>query len=231
MSSREPEQRLPTRKQAIARGYDALDERCFMPIKFHRRCIQLAGQIDGLALDLGCGPGFLMHALRERHPQLRIVGCDLSYGLCSKAQARNPGTPIIEGDAEVLPFHDHQFDVVFMTEVLEHLLAPRQALHEIRRVLKPGGRLVLSVPNRDWLKYDRYIVRHTPFQPVEDHWYRVAELRELLTSVGLQVTERHGAEKLYFGGGLMHLLERVALALSQHLRERMKRLIIIAMRP
>jgi hypothetical protein len=91
--------------------------------------------------------------------------------------------------------------------------------------------LVLSVPNRDWLKYDRYIVRHTPFQPVEDHWYRVAELRELLTSVGLQVTERHGAEKLYFGGGLMHLLERVALALSQHLRERMKRLIIIAMSP
>ena len=81
------------------------------------------------------------------------------------------------------------------------------------------------------MKYERFIAHHTPFQPVDDHWYRVAELRELVTSVGFQVTGRHGAEKLYFGGGVMHLLERVALALSQHLRERMKRVIIIAVSP
>jgi SAM-dependent methyltransferase len=231
MPSRELERSLLTRKQAIARAYDALDERCFMPIKFHRRCIQLAGPIEGLALDLGCGPGTLMQALRAGHPQVRIVGCDLSHALCSRAHARNPGVPVIEGDAEVLPFHDHQFDIVFMTEVLEHLLAPTQALHEIRRVLKPQGRLLLSVPNRDWVKYDRYIVNRTPFQPVDDHWYRVAELRELLMSAGFRLTATHGAEKLYFGGGLMHLLERVALTLSQPLRERMKRLLIIAMNP
>jgi ubiquinone/menaquinone biosynthesis C-methylase UbiE len=79
-------------------------------------------------------------------------GCDLSYGLCSRARARNPGVPTIEGDAEVLPFHDHQSDIVFMTEVLEHLLTPTQALHEIRRVLKPHGCLVLSVPNRERVK-------------------------------------------------------------------------------
>lgn len=228
MLSRESEQSLATSKQTIARGYDALDEHCFMPIKFHRRCLRLAGRIEGLALDLGCGPGTLVQALREQHPQVRVVGCDLSHGLCSKAQARNPGVCIIEGDAEVLPFHDHQFDIVFMTEVLEHLLAPAQALHEIRRVLKPHGRLVLSVPNRDWVKYKRYIAHHTPFQPVDDHWYRVTELRELLTAVGFRVTQTHGAEKLYFGGGLMHLFERLALAVSQRLRERMKRLVIIA---
>jgi hypothetical protein len=59
----------------------------------------------------------------------------------------------------------------------------------------------------------------------------VAELRALLMAAGFLLTATHGAEKLYFGGGFMHLLERVALALSQQLRERMKRLVIIAMRP
>jgi ubiquinone/menaquinone biosynthesis C-methylase UbiE len=219
---------LPMSKRDIARGYDALDERCFMPRKFHRRVVKLAGRIAGSALDVGCGPGILVQAVRECHPHVRIMGCDLAYGLCSKARARNPGVPIAEADAELLPFRNHQFDVVFLTEVLEHLLQPKQALHEIKRVLKPCGRLILSVPNRDWLKYDSYMAHRMPFQPVDDHWYRVAELGELLTSVGFRSIAMHGGDKLYFGGGLMHQLERLALVLSRRLRQKMKRLIVIA---
>lgn len=107
-------------------------------------------------LDLGCGRGRHLHALLTEG-RARAVGLDLSFG---EVEATRNGYALIHGtkqetleicvgDVRVLPFADAVFDAVICSEVLEHIRDYRCALHEIARILKPGGRLAISVP-RAW---------------------------------------------------------------------------------
>jgi SAM-dependent methyltransferase len=95
------------------------------------------GRVNGRLLDVGCGPGWL---LAELPPGLHGVGIDIEVQF---AVAR----PIVESDSCNLPFPDSVFDVVTALDVLEQeCVEPQQALAEVRRVLVPGGRLLIRVP-------------------------------------------------------------------------------------
>ena len=95
-------------------------------------------------LELGCGTGEFTR--RVTRPDVRLVGLDLSAALLRRARARVPGVAFLQSDAEALPFRDAAFDLVYGCSVLHHLDV-RAALEEVRRVLRPGGRLVFSEPN------------------------------------------------------------------------------------
>ncbi|MEM7459762.1 MAG: class I SAM-dependent methyltransferase [Pseudomonadota bacterium] len=108
-------------------------------------------------LDLGCGEGRHVHGL-YLVGNLDIVGVDLDEGSLKKAAdglATLPkpahdarGNVAFEtGDATDLAFEDDSFDVIICSEVLEHLPDYDAALQEIRRVLKPDGKLCISVPH------------------------------------------------------------------------------------
>jgi SAM-dependent methyltransferase len=110
-------------------------------------------------LDLGCGEGRHVHAF-HLHPGIDVVGLDADAPSLAKAAAGlaslHPeptgvagATLLMRGDAYRLPFGDAAFDVVVCCEVLEHLASVDAALAEITRVLKPEGRLAVSVP-RAW---------------------------------------------------------------------------------
>ncbi len=225
----------PSRSKAdIASGYDRIAPEKFMPGKFHRRCVNLLRPhlaSGASVVDLGCGQGTLLEAVRALPLSLRLYGCDLSPVLVAHTRQRVPDAVVREADVEALPFDDAEFDAAFFTEVLEHLLEPLKGLREIHRVLKPGGWLLVSVPNRDWFHFEAYLARRTRFQPVDDHFYTVAELEELITRAGFSVHSVHGAENLYFGGGPLHLLEKIALTVWPRLQRRMKRAIVLAQKP
>ena len=108
-------------------------------------------------LDLGCGEGRHVHGLHVIGG-INVVGLDMDPpslakgrdGLSMLPEPQPRGvTAFLVGDAYRLPFPDAAFDAVICSEVLEHLHGYRDALAEIRRVLKPGGAFVPTVP-RAW---------------------------------------------------------------------------------
>jgi len=113
---------------------------------------------DGAVLDMGCGQGRHIHALYDR-PGLRVYGLDRdgealssAYSGCRAYFPAGSGDSrrwlVLRGECLDLPFASGSLDAVICSEVLEHLADYRAALIEIRRVLRPGGRLALSVPRR-----------------------------------------------------------------------------------
>ena len=218
-------------KAEIARGYNQIPVEKFMPQRFHQRCVAMVRPHlkDGMAVaDLGCGQGTLLQTLRELPLKLKLSACDLSPVLVDNTRKRVPEADVRVADIESLPFADAAFDAVFVTEVMEHLATPQKALGEILRVLKPGGRLLVSLPNRDWFHFDRYVSKRSAFQPVDDHFYRVAEFEGFLRTAGFTVELVRGGENLYFGGGLPRLVEKVVLWFYPPLHRRMKRMILLS---
>ncbi len=106
---------------------------------------------NSLALDVGCGAGFFSKELASRG--FLIEGIDLSPVALSHAQEAVPtGHFSAHNLAMPLPFPNAYFDVVWCSEVLEHLFSPAFALAEFSRVLKPNGRLLVTVPYHGLLK-------------------------------------------------------------------------------
>lgn len=95
-------------------------------------------------LDAGCGVGIYTEQFRRFSP--RAVGIEVDPPAAAQARARMGG--IVLSPAEVLPFADGSFDVVFSHEVIEHVGDDRAAAREMVRVLAPSGRLLIFCPNR-----------------------------------------------------------------------------------
>lgn len=145
-------------------------------------------------LDIGCGTGASLSMLRAvAGEQARIVGVDFSaLALKFAAEANSAqAVPLARCDALRLPFGDARFESVTMLDVLEHLSDDSGALAEVRRVLRPDGSLVFSVPAYQhlWSAHDEAL-----------HHFRRYEIRglhSLLRQSGFRV------EKLSFAMSAM----------------------------
>jgi ubiquinone/menaquinone biosynthesis C-methylase UbiE len=103
-------------------------------------------------LDVGCGTGVLLERIVERYPGTRATGVDLSSAMLAQARRRLPPQVTLEvADAEALPFPAESFDLVMSVSSFHFWPEPKLALAELGRVLRPGGRLVIT----DWC--DEYL--------------------------------------------------------------------------
>jgi SAM-dependent methyltransferase len=100
-------------------------------------------------LDLGCAFGFGTRALL---PKYAAFGHDLDARYVERARKSLPSAEFTEGDAAATPYPDAFFDGLLLLDVLEHVPCEQAVLDEIYRVLRPGGRLVISVPNKGLLE-------------------------------------------------------------------------------
>jgi len=107
-------------------------------------------ELEGLhVLDVGCGEGGTATVLAERGARVTAVDANPARVLKLHARVAHPHRLIVlRGDAQKLAFPAQTFDWVILQDVIEHLSKPRQALQSVARVLKPGGKLFLSTPNR-----------------------------------------------------------------------------------
>lgn len=101
-------------------------------------------------LDVACGVGYGSKLLAETHPTAHIQGIDLSAAAIDFARQHHPAPNLryTVGSALELPFEDGSFDLVVAFEFIEHIEAQLPFLEGARRVLAPGGILVVSTPNR-----------------------------------------------------------------------------------
>lgn len=99
------------------------------------------------ALEIGCGEGYSTQRLRKMLPKnVDLEASEFVKDLLPYAKKLNPNIKIFQESAYELKAKDNSLDIVFLLEVLEHLDYPEAALTEIRRVLRPGGYLILGVP-------------------------------------------------------------------------------------
>ncbi|RAI60531.1 class I SAM-dependent methyltransferase [Roseicella frigidaeris] len=106
----------------------------------------------GPLLDAGCGTGGFLARLRQARPDLAAVGLEHHLPAARRAAAKS-GRPVLRGTVHALPFAEASFAAVVSLDVLCHAAVdPVQALPELRRVLCPGGVLVLNLPAFDWLR-------------------------------------------------------------------------------
>jgi SAM-dependent methyltransferase len=126
---------------------------------------ELAG-FSGRLLDVGCGNSPFRHLLSPATS--RYQGVDVAAA--ANFGYKNPDTVYYDG--HVLPFPDASFDAVLCTEVLEHIADPAETIREIHRVLKPAGRLVLTIP---WSARFHY-------QPLDYHRYTPSMLTQLFAA-------------------------------------------------
>ena len=100
-------------------------------------------------LDIGCNAGELLAYCGAVYPAIRLSGVEINPDALEKARENLPAADLQHASAEALPFPDASFDCVTCIEVLEHIPSNlrSKALSEMRRVLRPRGRLVLRVPH------------------------------------------------------------------------------------
>ncbi len=103
--------------------------------------------VDGQALEIGCGAGFSTKRLRDMLPtHVEFEASEYVEHLLPHAKKLNPLVHIYHDSVYDLSKKDHSVDMVFLLEVLEHLDHPKAALKEIKRIVKPGGYIILGVP-------------------------------------------------------------------------------------
>ena len=100
---------------------------------------------DGTLLDIGCAAGTFLVGMK-RHGDWTLHGVELSPGVAEIARERH-GLDVFTGTLEEAAYPDDTFDAITLWDVLEHLHDPAASLREIRRILKPGGVLIIRVPN------------------------------------------------------------------------------------
>ncbi|HEX4225547.1 MAG TPA: methyltransferase domain-containing protein [Pseudonocardiaceae bacterium] len=166
-----PEENYWFRRHEAA--YVALRERC----------------VDAVVLEAGCGEGYGADLLAE--VAATVVALDYEPLTTAHVRARYPRLDVLRGNLATLPIASAGIDVIANFQVLEHLWDQAGFLAECRRVLRPGGTLLLTTPNRITFSPGQ----DTPINPFHTRELDPAELAELLTEAGFTIE---------FLGGLHH---------------------------
>jgi SAM-dependent methyltransferase len=131
-------------------------------------------------LEIGCGTGFVLSGIARAFPEVRLVGTEIFIAGLPFAATRVPSASFAQMDARRLPYAA-EFDVVGAFDVIEHIEEDVDVLENLKRAAKPGGGVIISVPQHKWLwsEIDK--------QSFHFRRYEKRELHEKIESVGLKI--------------------------------------------
>lgn len=155
--------------------------------KYEREIIEKLGDVteEAFVLDVGCGTG--IYTLELLGKGARVVGIDISPEMLEIARYKTgeygDRAVFLQADAAKMPFPDNHFDIVISITAMEFFEQPQACLHEMYRVLRPGGHMVIATLNSKSLwAFERRIKSYltkTIFSSA--HFYSIDDLRKLLT--------------------------------------------------
>jgi len=129
-------------------------------------------------LEVGSGLGILANDVAASTTGVDLVGLEVSAEQLAATRPR-PGVTFVQGDAHALDFPDTSFDVVYARYLLEHVAAPDRVLREMRRVVKPGGRVAVCENDVSLMRFD------PPCQKFEIAWEVFTRFQATLGGDGL----------------------------------------------
>jgi SAM-dependent methyltransferase len=131
-------------------------------------------------MEIGCGTGGILARIRDAFAEAALTGSDIHTAALPYAASRLPGAELLQMDATAIPY-TNEFDVVAACDVIEHIECDDLALAAIHRALRPGGGIVLTVPQdpRLWSAWDE--------AGGHKRRYRRAELVERVRGAGFTV--------------------------------------------
>lgn len=133
-------------------------------------------------LEIGCGTGTVLGAIHAALPHVAASGSELFVEGLAFARARVPDVRLMQMDATLIPFID-EFDGIGAFDVLEHIDDDRRVLGEVHRALRPGGIVVLTVPQHPWLwSHQDELAHHV-------RRYRRRELEDKLRQCGFRILQ------------------------------------------
>ena len=136
-------------------------------------------------LDVGCGTGTLLARLVAERPGVEAWGVDLSTGMLQVARRKlPPRIPLLAADVQRLPLATSSFSVVVSSSSLHYWPRPALALREIARVLRPGGRLVLTDWCNDFVTIRAMDLALRVFDSAHQRAYTSEECERLLADAG-----------------------------------------------
>jgi 2-polyprenyl-6-hydroxyphenyl methylase / 3-demethylubiquinone-9 3-methyltransferase len=175
-------------------------------VAYRRRVRTMLAYLDPqpgqVILDCGTGMGFYARTINRLYPGVRVYGIDMDIKALAFARAHlDSDTVVTRANIYRMPFASGSFDSVLMSEVLEHLSNEQEGLAEVHRVLKPGGKLAITVPysgyswwydpiNRLSEAVRRRPIRTGPFAGIwanHERLYEPQQLERVLIDAGFSI--------------------------------------------
>lgn len=182
--------------------------------RFREGLRRLAPASGMRVLNVWCRAGGAVPFMRAAAPLVALVNAEISLGLLRNAKKKHPGESFVQSSLHDLPFESGCFDAVLSLETLEHVPDGALFLAEVRRVLRPGGTLVMSLPPsaaewtsdlNDILKFHHGEGPHRFLAP--------REVKQMLREAGLDLVEHRGTLFVPLRYGFCERLDRRLSAL------------------
>ena len=172
-------------------------------------------KIQGRVLDVGCGDGFFTAQILQRFNLKNVYGLDISSKAVDLARLKHPEIKFRQSALNHIPEETSSVDSVTMIEVIEHLVDIEGTLKELFRVMKPGGILLITTTDFNWLKqviiamffFEKY------FYPTNPHirFFKKSTLADILSKNGFSII------KYAWNGDYIKIMPKGQMILAQKL--------------
>jgi 2-polyprenyl-3-methyl-5-hydroxy-6-metoxy-1,4-benzoquinol methylase len=138
-------------------------------------------------LDAGCGTGIFTRRAIQKNAL--VTSIDIAPKLVTITKSKNPSANVLTASLLELPFADHTFDYVISSDVIEHTNNPYEATKELIRVLKPEGKICITVPNRTLWFFSVKLADYFKIRKYQgnENWVHYKEFRNFLVEKNIRI--------------------------------------------